>query len=41
MSERVAVSDPLYKKAKEIAGELDVTTKEAISIMARDGGYDV
>jgi len=41
VSEQMKVSDLVYRKANEIAEERDTTMKEAVSIMAREGGYDV
>lgn len=41
MSKQVRVSEPLYEEADRLSEEKDVSLKEAISIMARDGGYDV
>ena len=41
MSVTVVVSDPMHKEAKKVAEERDVSVKEAFSIMAREGGYDV
>lgn len=37
----VKVSDRLYEKANEVSEAYDITIKEAINRMAREGGYDV
>jgi len=41
MSEVMKVSDTVFAQAKEIANEYDITMKEAVSRMCREGGYDV
>jgi hypothetical protein len=35
------VPDTVYREAKRIAGESDMTMKEAVRRMCREGGYDV
>lgn len=41
MSKSVRVSKPLYDEAHRVADERDCSLKEAVSIMAREGGFDV
>lgn len=41
MSEQVIVSDPVNSEAERVSEERDVSKKEAIAIMCREGGYDV
>ena len=41
MSKRVIVPDSVYDKAEEIARKKDMSRKEAIRLMCREGGYDV
>ena len=35
------VHDSVYEQAKEMSAESDLTMKEAIRQMCREGGYDV
>jgi len=35
------VPDTVHKRAKQIAKERDMTMKEAVRLMCREGGYDV
>ena len=35
------VTDPVYREASTLADERDVSMKEAVAIMCREGGYDV
>jgi len=41
VSEIMKVSDPVYRKATELSEEYDMTLKEAVSRMCREGNYDV
>lgn len=41
MGKTVKVPDTVHKEAKEIAESRDMTIKEAIRYMCREGGYDV
>lgn len=41
MSERVTVPDTVYDEADRISDERDMSIKEAIRQMCREGGYDV
>jgi len=42
VSHVLKVTDPVYSEAERIAGEKDITMKEAIAIMCRNGEqYDV
>lgn len=41
MAETVRVPDSVYNQANEIAGEREMSIKEAIRFMCREGGYDV
>lgn len=35
------VPDSVHERAKEIGDERDMTMKEAVRLMCREGGYDV
>lgn len=35
------VPDSVHEKAGELADEKDMTMKEAVRLMCREGGYDV
>jgi len=41
MSELMKVPDTVYSRAKELAEERDMSMKEAVRLMCREGGYDV
>jgi hypothetical protein len=41
VAESVKVTDPVYREASDIAEERDVSVKEAIAIMCREGEYNV
>lgn len=41
VSENMKVPDTVYSEAGEIADEKDMTMKEAVRMMCREGGYDV
>jgi hypothetical protein len=41
MSEQVKIPDTVYEKAETIAEQRDMSKKEAIRFMCREGGYDV
>ena len=41
MTEQMKVADPVYDEAKRISEERDISLKAAISVMCREGGYEV
>lgn len=41
MTTNIGVPDTVHERANELAKEKDMTIKEAIRLMAREGGYDV
>jgi hypothetical protein len=41
MTTQVKVADPVYEQAVEVSNERDISIKAAISLMCREGGYEV
>ena len=41
MTVQMKVADPVYEEAEKISEERDISLKAAVSIMCREGGYDV
>lgn len=41
VSQIMKVPDSVHEQAKEIGEQRDMTMKEAVRLMCREGGYDV